>query len=149
MALEVVGTAAAGVLAALHGRCFDPGWSEPDMREVLAMPGTLALVAGGDSPSGFAILRAVADEAEIITVGVLPACRGGRIGEALLRAAVALLPDVAAVFLEVETGNDSAISLYRRLGFREVGRRRGYYRDATGTVRDALVLRATVPLSCP
>lgn len=147
-AAAVIGAEAAALLAELHARCFEVPWSETDMAEILAMPGTLALVAGGDEPSGFVIVRAVADEAEVLSIGVLPPARGRGTGGALLLAACAMLPRAAEVFLEVESGNRAALALYRRLGFREVGRRHGYYRDASGTARDALVLRSSTPLSC-
>jgi ribosomal-protein-alanine N-acetyltransferase len=45
------------------------------------------------------------------------------------------------VFLEVEEGNASALRLYRRAGFTEVGRRKGYYANPTGEPATALVLR--------
>jgi ribosomal-protein-alanine N-acetyltransferase len=48
---------------------------------------------------------------------------------------------VRAVFLEVGDDNVPALRLYRRAGFREVGRREGYYRDQAGKASTALVLR--------
>ena len=33
------------------------------------------------------------------------------------------------VFLEVEEGNRAAVTLYRKFGFAEVGRRENYYRS--------------------
>jgi ribosomal-protein-alanine N-acetyltransferase len=45
-----------------------------------------------------------------------------------------------ALFLEVDERNVAAISLYRRLGFREVGRRPAYYRTSQGP-GGALVMR--------
>jgi ribosomal-protein-alanine N-acetyltransferase len=47
---------------------------------------------------------------------------------------------VRSVFLEVDEGNVSALRLYRRAGFTEVGRREGYYLNA-GKPAAALVLR--------
>ncbi|MET0429646.1 MAG: ribosomal-protein-alanine acetyltransferase, partial [Microvirga sp.] len=44
------------------------------------------------------------------------------------------------VFLEVEEGNAPALALYRRLGFREVGRREGYYARPDGTRAAALTM---------
>ncbi|HEY1152975.1 MAG TPA: ribosomal-protein-alanine N-acetyltransferase RimI, partial [Pseudolabrys sp.] len=51
---------------------------------------------------------------------------------------------VTAVFLEVSENNAAARRLYARAGFREVGRRPNYYRDADGTTH-ALVLRRDLP----
>jgi ribosomal-protein-alanine N-acetyltransferase len=46
-----------------------------------------------------------------------------------------------ALFLEVDEKNAAAISLYRQLGFREVGKRSYYYRSAAGPPSNALVMR--------
>ena len=48
------------------------------------------------------------------------------------------------MFLEVGTENAAAQGLYRKLGFEEVGRRRGYYRDGSG---DGITMRVDLPLS--
>jgi ribosomal-protein-alanine N-acetyltransferase len=48
---------------------------------------------------------------------------------------------VPEVFLEVDENNPAARALYAKLGFAEVGRRKGYYRDGEGGESAALVLR--------
>ena len=48
---------------------------------------------------------------------------------------------VRRVFLEVDEGNVAARRLYRRAGFREVGRRKEYYQPAPGAPATAVVLR--------
>ena len=45
------------------------------------------------------------------------------------------------VFLEVEEGNLPAEQLYRHFGFREVGRRKGYYPKPDGTRATAIAMR--------
>ncbi|HQT72726.1 MAG TPA: GNAT family N-acetyltransferase, partial [Acidiphilium sp.] len=87
--------------------------------------------------------RAVAGEAEILTIGVAATARRRGIARALLGAALGEARGRGAetVFLEVAADNDAAIRLYRACLFRPAGRRRDYY----GPGRDALLF--TRPLS--
>lgn len=148
-----VGLAHAPVLAALHALAFadpdlsGPAWDEAAFAQLLMLPGTAAFLAlAGEEPAGLVLLRTAADEAEILTIGTIPAARGRGIGLALLRAAAVAACDsgAQAMFLEVAAGNAPAQRLYARSGFETVGRRRGYYHTAAGPV-DALVLRRALP----
>lgn len=89
---------------------------------------------------GWAGVLVVADTAEIMTVGVVPAARrtgtGRRMLDVLL--AEAVRRGAREAFLEVRADNEAARALYRTAGFAEVGLRRGYY--AGGRV-DAVTMR--------
>lgn len=107
---------------------------------LLALPGHFGLLATqGEAPAGFALGRAVAWEAEVLTIAVRPASRRGGIGHALMRAVMAEAARRGAgnLFLEVSEANGPARALYAGLGAAEAGRRRRYYADGS----DALVLR--------
>ena len=157
--LAIVETDADGaeILAGLHARSFaEPSgsgeatrpWSAQECEALMTQPGAIGLLAmlrgrvGASKPVGFAILRSTAEEAEILSIGVLPGTRGRGIGAALLRDALERLPHHRArrLFLEVDGGNTAALALYRRFGFDEVGRRKSYY--APGA--DAIVMRREV-----
>ena len=86
----------------------------------------------GPHAGGFILSRLVAGEAEILSVAVAAARRGKGLARRLLDLHLRRLAGLGArtVFLEVDEGNEPARRLYRRAGFREVGRREGYYRDA-------------------
>ncbi|WP_300542752.1 ribosomal protein S18-alanine N-acetyltransferase [Maricaulis sp.] len=131
---------AAGALARLHAQCFDTAWPESEFAALLHMPGMAGFLwsVNPAGASGFALLRQVVDEAEILTIGIAPSGRGQGAGAELLRAVEAAMAaqGVARVFLEVSTANASARRLYDRAGYSEIGRRRHYYADGT----DALVL---------
>src|SRR5262249_37536249 len=133
------------VLAALHAACFtaswDQHWTEQSFKDVLGMPGAGALIAAiGSEPVGFALARIAADEAELLLIATRPDYRRGGHGHALLEHMLGVLQRGGAkqVFLEVAEPNAGALRFYQASGFREVGRRAGYFRGET-TV-DALVL---------
>lgn len=146
--IQTCGAEAAAVLAALHAEAFagvaGEVWSEASLRELLAMPGALALVASnGDQPVGFLLLRQAADEAEIITLAVRPAVRRSGVARRLLMVGLDKMAGRGAprCFLEVAEDNMAARALYGAMGFAEIGRRPGYYRDAAGGRRDAIAMR--------
>lgn len=137
--------------AAIHAEAFDPPhdrpWSEAAFADLLDQPGVFAV----DSPDGFILMRAVADEAEILTLAVRPAARrGGQgarlVGEGVLAAAAR---GASRVFLEVAEDNAAARALYAGAGFVEAGRRAGYYAGTDGSRRDALLLALNLPGALP
>jgi len=135
------------LLAELHAACFTEHWDEAALASLLATPGALALLAAAaEEPSGFVILRAIAGEAEIISIGVRPEMRRSGIARRLLAAAAAAAGDRGAerLFLEVAVDNSSALGLYFSNGFTEVGQRRNYYRRIGGAMT-ALVLSKEIP----
>lgn len=127
----------------LMDAAFDPRWGEAWTRGqclgVLAMPGVrLTLAYAEDRPAGFAMVRQVMDEVELLLIAVAPAQRRRGVGEGLLRAVIDDARGVSAhrIHLEVRAGNDAA-GLYRAAGFARVGERRGYYRGRAGQLHDA------------
>ncbi|MDB5733958.1 MAG: ribosomal-protein-alanine N-acetyltransferase [Alphaproteobacteria bacterium] len=121
-------------LAALHVQCFPDAWDAAAIAALLATPGTFAF----HSHDGFVLARAVAGEAEILTLAVAPAARGRGLGRALLEAATTKAKALGAetMFLEVGADNPAALALYAGLGFAKIGDRKAYYNG-----RDAFVLR--------
>lgn len=136
MSVRRAGPADFGALARLHAAAFDPAWSAGEIA-------ALDAVALLEDDAGLVLVRTVAGEAEILTIGVRPEARGAGVGRRLAEAALAaaLAEGAGAVFLEVAEDNPAARCLYAGLGFEEVGRRRGYYPRAGAPAVDALVLR--------
>ena len=93
---------------------------------------------------GWARWRAipVAGEAELVRLAVAPSARRQGLGRALLRASEAGLcaAGIDTLHLEVRVSNLAARALYEAEGWREVGLRRGYYRDSEDA---ALYTKAT------
>lgn len=126
-------------LAAVHGAAFphDP-WTARDFDAFLTDP-TMLLVT---SPHGFALLRVVLDEAEILTIAVATSAQGQGHGARLLDKALAQAKarGAARILLEVAADNAPARALYARAGFRQTGLRKGYYTRPDGLPTDALTL---------
>ena len=134
---------AAGI-AALHGVSFRRGWSDGEIERLLMERNTVCHRAtAGRALCGFILSRIAAGEAEILSVAVVSARRGRGLARALLNLHLRRLAGLgaSAVFLEVDEDNEPARRLYRRAGFREVGRRPGYYQKDSGAPATALVLR--------
>lgn len=132
-------SADAAQLAALHKAAFpyDP-WDTATFATFMA-DATSVLVA---EPHGFALLRVVVDEAEVLTLAVAPTAQGHGHGTALLQRAVtqAQVRGAHRVVLEVAADNLAARAVYARAGFEQAGLRRGYYPRAGGPAVDALLL---------
>jgi len=88
---------------------------------------------------GYVGVTGVLDEAEIGNLVVSPECRGQGAGYAIMSFALSELDKrgIKTIYLEVESVNDPALSLYRKLGFAEYGRRDSYY----GAGRDAVLMK--------
>ena len=95
------------------------------------------------SPSGFVLTRSAADEAEIIAIGTRPFAQRRGVGRQMLDHQLAELRrhGIHHVFLEVADSNAAARGLYGALGFKEAGRRKGYYKRASGVAEDAFIMR--------
>ncbi|MBM4194510.1 MAG: ribosomal-protein-alanine N-acetyltransferase [Gemmatimonadetes bacterium] len=130
-------------VARIEFASFADPWSRAAFLECLVGGTSQLMVAAppSASPVGYVVVRVAADEAEIANLAVAASARRTGIGATLLDAALASARArrCAAVFLEVRESNRAARMLYAARGFREVGRRTGYYRHPD---EDALILRA-------
>ena len=97
------------------------------------------VVAVGGKPVGYAGMWLVLDEGHITNVAIHPDFRGRGLGETLMRALIQLAADTSLTWmtLEVRRSNAIAQSLYRKLGFIDVGYRKRYYAD---NKEDALIM---------
>jgi ribosomal-protein-alanine N-acetyltransferase len=129
---------------------FDPrfgeAWTPSQVAGVLAMPGVWLTIAEADgAATGFAVTRAILDEAELLLLAVRPSARRRGVGRQLLRSALAEARQrgVRRMHLEVRAGND-AVALYRAAGFEKIGERRGYYRGRNGKLFDAQTFQVAI-----
>ena len=124
---------------------FGEAWTRSQCAGIMPLHGvTLTIAESGRTPVGFSLVRAVADEAELLLLAVDPAEQRRGIGQALLDdfIASALSAGAHRLHLEVRDGNP-AIELYRSSGFSPAGRRRNYYHGPDGDAYDAVTLLLT------
>ena len=137
----------AGLLASLHGATMPRPWEPFFFEQIVEEPGGFAVVAeANQAPLGFVLGRTVAGEAEILSIGVLPAYRRNGVAARLLREAALRAYELGAatLFLEVDENNRAARQLYEGHGLKAAGLRKNYYAGEGGG--DALLLRAGLPL---
>lgn len=127
----------------IERRSFAQPWSRAFFEKELATPFAHLVCAveeldGQSTIVGYSCSWRVADEVHLLNVAVHPERRGLGTGRTLVEAvlAEARAANARLVSLEVRAGNVVARRLYRRLGFVDVGVRRGYY--APG--QDAIVM---------
>jgi len=144
VAIRAASPSDAALLAQLHAQCFERAWDERAFSAFLDDKVTFALLAGvaGDEQA-FILLRAVADESEILSLGTHPHARRGGLARALVDAARAEAHRRGAhrMFLDVAADNEAALALYGQAGFDAAGRRRAYYARPMGAATDAVILR--------
>lgn len=124
-------------LADLHAKCFpQKPWSADDFADL--KKSGCEIIA---SQNGFIVWQAVADEAEIISVGVAPDARRAGIAAAMLGIMENELKKngIKSIFLEVAENNLPARQLYKNNGYNEIGVRPKYY-DGTDAIMMKKVL---------
>ena len=118
-------------------------WTAAQVADELAHP--LGLACGAEDEDGarlhgFALLRCLPPECELLRIAVHPGARRRGVAARLLTFALAECVDAGCdqCFLEVRASNQAALGLYAALGFQADGRRAHYYDHP---VEDALLFR--------
>lgn len=130
-------------IALLEQECFpeDP-WSRRLFEEVLSSDNAAALVAlaADGTLLGYLVFTVVLDEGNVDNIAVWRQARRQGIAAALMETLhhFARQWGTASLTLEVRPSNTGAVSLYQKLGYREIGRRRNYYMNPR---EDALIMR--------
>lgn len=128
-------------IAALENICFNDPWSENSIRSELDNKLSLWVVAVDDDlVVGYVGSQTVLGETDMMNIAVHPDYRKKGIGTGLIVSLIGALEQRGShsLMLEVRASNAPAISVYQKLGFAEVGRRKNYYRNPK---EDALILR--------
>ena len=128
-------------VAALEKLCFADPWSEMSIASELRSIWSYWVVAVADEQVvGYIGSQSSCDETDVMNVAVHPDWRRRGIAESLMECLIRELKNRGshALMLEVRVSNEAANALYEKLGFRQVGLRKNYYRNPK---EDALILR--------
>ncbi len=135
-----------GAVITIEKKSFVAPWSKKVFRETLTFPLSFNIVARKKIDKrvvGYANFYLVKGEVQVLNIAVAPAARKHGCATGLLQYAIVVLRDRGAeeFFLEVRESNMDAINIYRKLGFRKIGRRKKYYAE---TNEDAIVMHLRV-----
>ena len=117
-------------------------WSRGIFKDCLRIGYSCWVCDGIEGVIGYGILTFAANEAHIMNVCIDPKEQGQGYGRRMIEQLIAVARSTEAdgVFLEVRPSNESAIALYEKMGFNEIGIRKDYYPAGKGTREDALML---------
>ncbi|MDE2890004.1 MAG: ribosomal protein S18-alanine N-acetyltransferase [Gemmatimonadota bacterium] len=138
--LDEMGAGHLDAVVAIEREGFADPWRRKDFEDALERRDGYSLVClNGNRVVAYAVGFLVTGEYHLANLAVLPAFRRRGLGRRFLAAVLNGLSERNAdvVTLEVRVSNLSAIGLYRKLGFRTVAIRNGYY---TSPAEDALVM---------
>ena len=142
--VELARAADADTVARLHAAGFYRGWTREEFAAYITGEGTPVYVAcdARRNVAGFAMLRHLGEEVELITIAVDKKWRNKGVGLMLMRALFEALRMTPArrILLEVADDNLAALKLYGKLGFLKVGERKGYYPRPDGTPATAIIM---------
>lgn len=119
---------------------FSMPWSVNSLLEVIHDEKSLYLVVKeGGEVVGYCGLMGVMGEGYITNVAVKKGHQGKGIGRIMMEGLLVLGREkgLTAFTLEVRVSNERAISLYKSLGFRDVGVRKNFYESPT---EDAMIM---------
>ncbi len=121
-------------IAELEELYFPDPWQKKDIFSYICSEDGMCFTALENGvPIAYLVGRLIAPEGEIYRIAVEEKYRGRGIGYRLLSYSLKTERGrgLESTFLEVRESNIAARSLYRSFGFREIGRRKNYYRNPT------------------
>ena len=129
-------------VAAVDRTLYEFPWSRGNFSDSLRAGYSAWVCRLGGALVGYAVMMLVLDEAHLLNISIRRDWQRRGYGAMLLDylMGVGRQAGAASLFLEVRPSNEAARALYRRVGFRQIGVRRGYYPAAWGR-EDALVLK--------
>ena len=130
----------------LESDLFTNSWSENTLEEQLKIKTSLNLgLKVNNELISYVLCQDLFPEIEILRFGVKRKFQLQGKGKFLLKSLISLLKqkNYNRIFLEVNTSNSGAISLYKQFGFIDMGIRKNYYFES-GVYYDAKIMQLTL-----
>ena len=126
---------------AIERVAYEFSWTEGVLRDCFRFGYYCQVYESGDDIIGYGIISVGADECHFLNICIAPPHQqrghGAHLVTQLLE--IARTARARTALLEVRVSNIAAFRLYHKLGFNEIGTRKGYYPACVGR-EDALVL---------
>ena len=125
---------------AIEQETISPPWTEDAIASEITREGSYFIVADDGGIKGFAFVRQVGYDGEILQIAVDKSVQRSGIGDLLMKTILEYADEnnFQSVFLEVRYGNIAAINLYKKHGFSILRVRKKSYESP---VEDALVMK--------
>ena len=125
---------------------FDDFWNYNILKEELNSSNSYYIVAKSKNELeneivGFAGMKVVIDQSDIMNIVTKKAYRNQGIGNILLKNLILLSKNLqlSSISLEVNEENKAAIYLYKKFGFQQTGFRKNYYQNKNGRIMTLLL----------
>ena len=120
-------------VAEIELKCFSEPWSEASLKMLIGENSFGVVCQTDGTVAAYGGMICVLDEGQITNIATLPEFRRQGLATATLETMLkeASKRELAFVTLEVRESNFSAISLYEKLGFKQIGKRQNFYRKPT------------------
>lgn len=116
---------------------FDDFWNYNILKDELESENSIYIVAKSNNEIiGFAGIKILLDEADIMNIVTKKCYRNQGIGTLLLKNLISTSKNsnLHSLSLEVNEENKIAIHLYENLGFKNIGIRKNYYKSKNGKI---------------
>lgn len=117
---------------------FDDFWNYEILKNELENSTSKYFVAKNENYEivGFAGLKIILDEVDIMNIVAKKSFRHQGIGSLLLKELINISKNLnlKTITLEVNEENINAINLYKKFEFKEIGTRKKYYKDKNGII---------------
>ncbi|PCH64114.1 MAG: ribosomal-protein-alanine N-acetyltransferase [SAR86 cluster bacterium] len=125
---------------------YEHPWSKRVFIDCLRSGHECWVLANGSVIAAHGVLSVAVGESHLLTLCVNPQYQRLGLGRRLLEHLLtqASVNQASVCFLEVRLSNKAAISLYKRLGFLQIGERPNYYPSKQGR-EDALIFSVLLP----